>query len=335
VTFDKTNGSISQLVRDGVNLLTAGGGPKLHLWRAPHQTDDMWAYRNWTAAGVTDLQRTTVRLATEQPEPSVARIEVVVQGQGKAGFSVTHSALYTVSGDGAIAVDNAVTFQGRRIPLARMGVRMVLDPRLDRFTYYGRGPMENYADRKRGFDVGVYTSTVREQMTPYAKPMECGNHEDVRWAAVTGAGVPGLLVKAEAGPMQVSALPYTDEVMTPIEYSVDLPASTSTVLCLSSRTLGVGSNGCGPRPLDQYIVWSEPSTFSYVLRLLAAGQNDLPALGRLAVPQRRAAAVTGQRGQDGLISLNCPTPSAEIAYVLGESAWLSAKSSLDLAGVGR
>jgi beta-galactosidase len=320
VAFDKSDGSISRLVREGVNLLTAGGGPKLHLWRAPHQTDDMWAYRSWTAAGLTELQRTTVRFVAEQPEPSVARVEVVVKGDGKAGFSVMHSALYTICGDGSVAVDNAVTFQGRRIPLARLGVRMLLDPRLDRFTYLGRGPMENYADRKRGFDVGLYASSVREQMTPYAKPMECGNHEDVRWAAVAGAGLPGLLVQADAGPMQVSALPYTDEVMTPIEYSVDLPASTSTVLCVSSRTLGVGSNGCGPRPLDSYIVWSEPTTFSYVLRLLPAGQDDLPALGRWAAP-RRAAAVTGQRERDGLISLACPTAGAKIEYALDESVW--------------
>lgn len=321
VTFDKADGSISKLVRDGVNLLTAGGGPKLHLWRAPHQTDDMWAYRSWTAAGLTDLQRTTVRLASEQPNAMTASVEVVVKGDGKGEFSVTHSALYTVYGDGSIVVDNAVTFQGRRIPLARVGVRLLLDQRLDRFTYFGRGPMENYADRKRGFDVGVYSSSVREQMTPYAKPMECGNHEDVRWAAVTGAGLPGLLARAEGGPMQVSALPYTDEIMAPIEYSVDLPAGTSTALCLSARTLGVGSNGCGPRPLDPYIVWSEPTTFSYVLRLLPAGQDDLAAIGRLAAPQRRAAAVTGQRGREGLISLTCPTAGAKIEYALGESAW--------------
>jgi len=58
-------------------------------------------------------------------------------------------------------------------------------------------------------------------------------------------------------------------------------------LVLASRTLGVGSNGCGPRPLDQYIVWSQPAEFSYVLRILPSGQKDLPALGRLAAPQNR------------------------------------------------
>ena len=124
-------------------------------------------------------------------------------------------------------------------------------------------------------------------MTPYAKPMECGNHEDVRWAALSGKGLPTLMAQADGGPLQVSALPYTDEAMTPIEYTIDLPPSTNTVLTLASRTLGVGSNGCGPRPLDQYIVWSQPAEFSYVLRLLPSAQKDLPAIGRLAAPQNR------------------------------------------------
>jgi len=321
VTFDKADGSISRLVRNGVNLLIPGGGPKLHLWRAPHRTDDNWAYASWTSMGLTDLQRTTVRLVAEQAGPSAVRVEVAVKAEGKAGFSVTHSALYTVYGDGSIAVDNAVVPQGRRIPLARIGVRMLLDQRLDRFTYLGRGPMENYADRKRGFDVGLYSSTVREQMTPYAKPMECGNHEDIRWAALTGKGLPGLLAQADGGLLQVSALPYTDEVMTPIEYSVDLPASTSTVLCLAARTLGVGSNGCGPRPLDQYIVWSDPTTFSYVLRLMPAGQKDLPAIGRMGTPQKRVMPVLGVRGREGLVALTCDTADAKIEYALDGSAW--------------
>jgi beta-galactosidase len=321
VTFNKADGAISRLVQDAVNLLAAGGGPKLHLWRAPHQTDDMWAYRSWTSAGVTDLKWTTVRVACEQPDASTVRVEVVVRGDGKAGFSVTHSALYTVYGDGSIVVDNAVTFQGRRMPLARLGVRLLLDQKLNRFTYLGRGPMENYADRKRGSDVGLYSSTVREQMTPYAKPMECGNHEDVRWASVTGMNLPVLLAESAGGLLQVSALPYTDEVMTPVEYSVDLPASTSTVLCLSSRTLGVGSNGCGPRPLDSYIVWAEPATFSYILRLLPAGQDKMSALGRLAAPRQRTAPITGGRGKDGLIALACPTAGAKIEYALDGTTW--------------
>jgi beta-galactosidase len=329
VVFDKAEGTISQLTSKNQNLLTAGGGPKLHLWRAPHRNDDMWAYGDWQSCGLDNLNRSTVDMKATQPQPSVVRITAVILGKGKKNFNVTHSAVYTIYGDGSIAVDNAIIPSGKRIPLARLGVRMLLDSKLDQFTFLGRGPMENYADRKRGFDIGLYSSSVKEQMTPYAKPMECGNHEDVRWAAVSGKSMPTLMAQADGEPMQVSALPYTDEVMTPIEYTVDLPASTSTVLTLAAKTLGVGSAACGPRPLDQYIVWSEPATFSYVLRLLPA-VKDLSGVGRLAVPQNRVKPILGSRNPAGLVSLNCATPGAKITYSLDGKEWKNYTAPFEL-----
>jgi beta-galactosidase len=287
VNFDKTTGMISQLVRDGKNLLIAGGGPRLNLWRAPHQKDDMWAYKDWQNSGLDKLQWSVSRIEAVQVSDGAVRVETSLKGTGKNSFSVLHAANYTVYGDGSIAVDNAVLPQGRKIPLARMGVRLQLDKALDQFAYLGRGPMENYSDRKRGSDFGLYASTVREQLTPYAKPMECGNHENVRWAALTGKNQPTMMVQAVESDLQVSALPYTDEVMTPIEYSVDLPESTGTVVNVASHTLGVGSNGCGPRPLEPYMLWSTPDSFSYVLRLLSASPDNLAATGRLAVPKDR------------------------------------------------
>ncbi len=287
VTFDKTKGTISQLTRDRKNLLVADGGPRLNLWRAPHQKDDMWAYKDWHNSGLDDLQWTVTSIKATQINAASVRVDATVKGTGKGGFSVIHNAAYTVYGDGSIAVDNAVLPQGRKIPLARMGVRLQLDPAYDQFAYLGRGPMENYSDRKRGSDIGLYASSVKEQMTPYAKPMENGNHENVRWAALSGKNLPTLMVQAEGKDLQISALPYTDEVMTPIEYTIDLPTSTSTVVNVASHTLGVGSNGCGPRPLEPYTVWSTPDNFTYVLRLLPTEQNDLPEAGRLAAPKDR------------------------------------------------
>jgi beta-galactosidase len=152
--------------------------------------------------------------------------------------------------------------------IARLGVRLLLDSRLSQAEFMGRGPMENYADRKRGFDVGLWKSTVAEQMTPYEKPMECGNHEDVRWASVTSTGGTGIMAKADSSMLQVSMLPYSDEEMDKVEYRIDLPPVRSTVFCISAKTLGVGTAGCGPRPLPQYIVYAEPANFSYILKLL-------------------------------------------------------------------
>jgi len=129
--------------------------------------------------------------------------------------------------------------------------------------------MENYADRKQGSDVAHYFSRVEQQMTGYEKPMECGNHEDVRWANLTSENGQTFAVKADSSLMQVSALPYTDEEMEPVEYKRDLPKSQGTVLVISHKTLGVGSWGCGPRPLEQYRVFAKPTTFSYQINLFS------------------------------------------------------------------
>ena len=334
VIFDKSTGTITQITRDGTDLLVSGHGPELHLWRAPHQTDDMWAYGDWSRSGLTDLVWQTVKVTAEASGASAVRVTAMLKGEGKHQFSVTHTAVYTVFGDGSIVVDNAVVPVGRRIPLARLGVRMVLDRRANQFTYLGRGPMENYADRKRGFDVGLYSSSVREQMTPYAKPMECGNHEDVRWAAVTGAGMPGLLAQPVSGLLQVSAIPYTDEQMAPVEYTIDLPTSIGTVLTVATRTQGVGSAGCGPRPLDQYVVWSDPATFSYALRILPAGIQELP--GRATIPKVSAVKpVLGKRDDDSKVSLTCETSGAKLEYSVDAKAWqvFSSPFSMDKEGM--
>jgi len=272
VVFNKATGTISALERGGVNLLAAGGGPFLHLWRAPHRNDDMWAYAGWIANGLTNLKYSVIRLEAKSAVPSAARVLTVVKAEGTNGFSATHSATYTVTGDGAIHVENDVKFTGPRIALARIGVRLLLDKRLDQLDYFGRGPMENYADRKSGADVGLYSTGINEQYA-YEKPMERANHEDVRWLTLTGTGLPGLLARANGGLLQASALPHNDEQMTPVEHQIDMPPSTSTVLCLSARTLGVGSNGCGARPLERFQVWPEATRFSYVLQLLPAGEH--------------------------------------------------------------
>ncbi len=314
VKFDKAAGIISALERDGRNLLAAEGGPQLHLWRAAHRTDDMWAFNEWKRYGLVEPTWKAPIASFQQDAPNMVRVVVTRELNNTGNFRLTHTAVYTIYGDGSIAVDNCVVPQGKKIPLARLGVRLLLDQKLDQFTFLGRGPMENYADRKRGFDVGVFASTVRGNMTPYAKPMECGNHEDVRWAAVTGQGLPGLLAQAEAGGvLQASALPYTDEQMDPVEYTVDLPPSKASVLVLGARTTGVGSNGCGPRPADEYIVWSQPASFSYVLRLLPAGA-DVRALGRVQAPANHVAPVQATRDWNGLVTLTCATPNAKIQY---------------------
>ena len=213
-------------------------------------------------------------------------VQVQISGvaEGRGGFGFEQAINYTVNADGCIDVRASILPKGRRIVLPRLGMRVQLDPSLNHLTYYARGPQENYPDRQTGAEIARYTSTVREQFTPYGAPMECGNHGDARWCAVTrGPQGPGLRVDfvlpdtagpdgaAPVGGFAFSALPFTDEDLEKAAYPKDLLASTSTVLCLAAKSLGVGSAGCGPAPFAPYRIYAEPTVFSFRLTPLPGG----------------------------------------------------------------
>lgn len=319
LAFDAATGQLTRMARGGVNLLLPDGGPRLHLWRAQHRKDDEYAARGWEQMGLKSLAAHVLKFETSQTALNQVRVDATIQYTGKEGFSVTHAVSYTVYGDGSLVVDNAVMPHGPNIVLARVGVRMLLDKRLGNVEYLARGPMENYSDRKRGSDIGRYASTVVDQMTPYAKPMDNGNHEDTSWLALRGAGLPTLLAQSEGAPLQFSALPYSDEQMEDPEYSIDLPPSSATVLCLASKTLGVGSNGCGPRPLPQYLVNANATAFSYGLRLLSPTTTDPGALARIVAPANRPWPVLVTRDTKGLVSLDANGDA--LSYSLDGTAW--------------
>ncbi|TCD11577.1 DUF4981 domain-containing protein [Pedobacter frigidisoli] len=267
LTFDKEEGTFTKMEKDGENVLQDNGGPMLHLWRAPHRKDDMWAYEDWEKNGLKSIKWITNEVTNSQLSTNKVQIKVSLTGTGKNNFVVHHQVTYTIDGNGLIKAENNVDFSDPKLILARIGIRLFLDKDLNEMEYFGRGPMENYADRKSGFDVGHYSSSVTNQMTPYEKPMESGNHEDVRWANIYGDSGLGLSVKKGADLFQVAALPYSDEEMENVEYKIDLPKSKGTVLCISHKTLGVGSWGCGPKPLEPYMVYAKPTSFSYNIQL--------------------------------------------------------------------
>jgi beta-galactosidase len=262
LAFDRKTGRFRSIRSGEAELLAGDGGPQLHLWRAPHQQDDLWANAAWDRYGFKQLKWSATEVGFRQTPGGEVVIQARLEGIGKEGFSVVHKVVYTIGPAGSVNADNELSFSTPGLPLARVGVRMLLSRELNRVSYYGRGPMENYSDRKAGSDIGLYAGWVRDQLTPYEKPMECGNHEDVRWAKLESTRA-SLLVSKDDQLLQVSALPYTDEDMEHTEYRVDLPPITQTVLCIDARTLGVGSNSCGPRPLATCTPTTADQRFSY------------------------------------------------------------------------
>jgi beta-galactosidase len=129
---------------------------------------------------------------------------------------------------------------------------MKIDGGYDRLEWYGDGPEETYVDRNRGAKLGIYRSSIADQMTPYIRPQEAGNHTGVRWAKVTDEAGHGLLFSSECG-MEFSALPYTPYEMENAGHPNELPAPLFTVIRPALMRMGVGGdNAWGAKTHPEY-----------------------------------------------------------------------------------
>ena len=268
-TFNRSAGTLTSLVyggremlalnepsRDGRDGTTNIAGPILQVWRAPTDNDKgfgNWLARDWRQAGLDHVERRVDSFEVNQPKPNEVRVTVVATSTATDGAFV-HRVIWTVRGDGSLDMDNEFKPSGKLPPLPRIGVVMRVAGAFENLRWYGRGPWENYSDRKRSADVGIWPDTVAGQYVPYVKPQETGNKEDVRWLTLTDTNGTGLLVVAEEKPLAMSAIHFTAADLAAVRHNYELKPRPEVVLSLDARQSGLGDSSCGPGVLERYAV---------------------------------------------------------------------------------
>jgi beta-galactosidase len=249
------------------------GFPQPYFWRAPtdndfgnHMQEQLGIWR--TAHVNKALKNVTVGDQTEKGLP----IKVEYQLNG---IAVPYTIDYLILNDGSIQVTSSIDMTGRNLPeLPRFGMRAELPAGFEQLSYYGRGPWENYSDRKTSAFVGVYNSTVSEQFTwNYIRPQEAGYKTDVRWVSIKNKDGKGILIEG-LQPICFSALHVATENLDPgltkkQQHPTDVKLQNNTILQIDLNQRGVGGdNSWGALPHEQYRLLDKKYSYSYIITLI-------------------------------------------------------------------
>ncbi|MFT3752837.1 MAG: glycoside hydrolase family 2 TIM barrel-domain containing protein [Paludibacter sp.] len=241
--------------------------PSLNFWRAPTDNDfgayDQVNLRCWDVAGH-NVQWKFKSVTEEQGKASFAYQAVL------RGVMATVDVVYTVNGDGSLMVDADYKATGDNPEIMRFGMIMTLPDSYKNFTWYGRGPWENYVDRNLDAFMGVWKNTVDKEAHTYFRPQETGNKTDVRW--LTLATDDGKSIRVEgAQPLSVSALNVRPEDLDPgatkkQQHWKDVNLRNEVVLSVDLFQRGVGGlNSWGALPLDKYRFTGKEYKYSFKL----------------------------------------------------------------------
>ena len=267
---NRTTGLISEYTYHGKSMLGEGGTLKPNFWRAPTDNDfgaglqkkfKVWKNPQMNLKNIEvskDKKANAVSIATTYEMPEV-------QGELQVTYLV-------YANSGAVKVTEAfkATAGAKVSDLFRYGMVMQMPYSMEKSNYYGRGPIENYADRKDCMRIGIYDDDADNQYFPYIRPQESGTKSDIRWWKQTDATGFGLMVKS-CKPFYASALHFdTAELDDGDEkeqrHSYELKKSKFTNLFLDAEHSGVaGENSWGAWPLEKYRVHYGDKTFSFVL----------------------------------------------------------------------
>ena len=261
-------GFINQIEYGRQTIVADDSALRPNFWRAPTENDI--GARLHTRYGVWRNPAMVLKSFDAKVEDGVAK--AVAEYEMKS-VEATMRITYTINGEGEIRVEQAMTTsaEAKVQNMFRYGVRVELPAEYNVVEYYGRGEVENYADRKSAADIGHYVQRVADQYNEkMARPQESGTRSDLRYYELKNTAGAGIRIISDVA-FSASALPYSQEAMDvtvgPLQrHSGDLKADGKVHLCFDLEQMGLGCiNSWGQLPLEKYRVEYKDYTFNFII----------------------------------------------------------------------
>ena len=267
LTIGKETGLIDYLDVDDSPMLVDRQSLTPEFWRAPTDND----YGAWLQQRFAVWKNPEMKLSLFESKENGAVVSFEMPSV-KAKLTLT----YTLTPEGEVIVRQqlAADKTAEVAPMFRYGMQLQMPAQYQTICYYGRGPAENYSDRKDSEFLGVYENKVADEYYPYVRPQESGNHTDIRWFRVIDAKGRGLEFYANA-PIEASALNYLvadlDDGPTKDKrigsHSGDLVERQLTQVHIQQRQMGLGCvNSWGAWPLKDYLLPYQDYDFTFAIR---------------------------------------------------------------------
>lgn len=326
-TFNKKDGTLSTYKMGMTSVITSPLA--LNLFRLPTDNDGTRA-GSWDNMGLVKLNVKVNSIDYKESEDGKT-VDVIINDTyttSKSGDKYTVQHLFKVCADGVILANTLITPASDGAVLPKIGLRTEMAATMEQLTWFGRGPWDNYVDRKEACLPGVYTSTVKAQYENYIKPQEHGTKQEVRWMAVTNNSGVGMMYIAP-DQMAASAVHFRPEDNyttngSRAKHTYEFKSCTNTVVNLDARTRGLGNASCGPDVLSKYELKASETQFRYILMPLDGTQmatdnvqqteENLCQMARVDIPICQP--VKCERGSNGQVTLKCDTKGATIFYSL-------------------